>query len=224
MSRGSQQADDHLEYIRRLTRDELWKECAERLNVVIQAIIEFAKLLPMFQSKLDQDDQIVLLKTGCFELSCLRMSRYFDLNTGMVLFGDSLISMDAFITSETTEMKLVTTAFEFAKGTAEMKLTEAELALFSAFALLAPDRPGLKGVLDIQRLNQAIAKALKVELGKTHKMPYKGDVTVLEALMAKLPTLRELSLLHMESLSKFRRSCPHLEFPALHKELFSVDL
>ncbi|XP_039297202.1 uncharacterized protein LOC120354315 [Nilaparvata lugens] len=33
----------------------------------------------------------------------------------------------------------------------------------------------------------------------------------------------ELSVLHMEALAKFKRSTPHLEFPALHKELFSVD-
>ena len=30
-------------------------------------------------------------------------------------------------------------------------------------------------------------------------------------------------MLHMEALSKLKRSSPHLEFPALHKELFSVD-
>lgn len=30
-------------------------------------------------------------------------------------------------------------------------------------------------------------------------------------------------MLHMEALAKLRRSAPHLEFPALHKELFSVD-
>jgi hypothetical protein len=34
---------------------------------------------------------------------------------------------------------------------------------------------------------------------------------------------RELSMLHMDALAKFKRSTPHLEFPALHKELFSVD-
>lgn len=34
---------------------------------------------------------------------------------------------------------------------------------------------------------------------------------------------REISMLHMEALAKFKRSTPHLEFPALHKELFSVD-
>lgn len=30
-------------------------------------------------------------------------------------------------------------------------------------------------------------------------------------------------MLHMDALAKFKRSTPHLEFPALHKELFSVD-
>lgn len=34
---------------------------------------------------------------------------------------------------------------------------------------------------------------------------------------------RHLGMLHMEALAKLRRSAPHLEFPALHKELFSVD-
>ena len=86
------------------------------------------------------------------------------------------------------------------------------------------DRPGLKGVMDIQRLNQALGKALRFELNRTHKMPYKGDVGVYELLMAKIPLLKDLSMLHMEALSKFRRASSHLEFPALHKELFSVDI
>lgn len=30
-------------------------------------------------------------------------------------------------------------------------------------------------------------------------------------------------MLHMDALGKLKRSAPHLEFPALHKELFSVD-
>lgn len=29
--------------------------------------------------------------------------------------------------------------------------------------------------------------------------------------------------MHMEALGRLKRSAPHLEFPALHKELFSVD-
>ena len=55
-------------------------------------------------------------------------------------------------------------------------------------------------------------------------MYVKGDVTVMDILHGKTSTLRELSMLHMDALTKFRRSAPHLDFPALHKELFSVDL
>ncbi|KAF6203738.1 hypothetical protein GE061_002072, partial [Apolygus lucorum] len=84
-------------------------------------------------------------------------------------------------------------------------------------------RPGLKGLGEIGRLGQAVLRALRIELDKNHTLPIKGDVTVCDALLTKIPTLRELSMLHMEALGKFKRSTPHLEFPALHKELFSVD-
>ncbi|KAJ8955709.1 hypothetical protein NQ318_008581 [Aromia moschata] len=36
-------------------------------------------------------------------------------------------------------------------------------------------------------------------------------------------SVMEISMLHMDALGKLKRSAPHLEFPALHKELFSVD-
>lgn len=206
-----------------MAHEELWLDCAQKLTQIIQQIIEFAKMVPGFM-KLSQDDQIVLLKAGSFELCVLRMSRYFDVSTGTVLYNDGLLPMDAFITQETLEVKLVNNAFNFVRSIAEMKLTETELALYSAYVLLVPDRPGLKGVPEIQRLNTAILKSLRYELGKTHELPYKGDVSAFDCLLAKLPSLREVSLIHMDALAKFRRSVPHLEFPALHKELFSVDV
>lgn len=85
------------------------------------------------------------------------------------------------------------------------------------------DRPGLKGLAEITRLSQAVIRALRSELDRNHVTPIKGDVTVCDAILAKTSQLREISLLHMDALAKFKRSQPHLEFPALHKELFSVD-
>ena len=82
----------------RQSHEELWLECANKLTLMIQQIIEFAKMVPGFM-KLSQDDQIVLLKTASFELSCIRMSRYYDLNSSNVLFGDLLMPMDALMTS-----------------------------------------------------------------------------------------------------------------------------
>ena len=34
---------------------------------------------------------------------------------------------------------------------------------------------------------------------------------------------REISATYLEVISNFRRAAPHLEFPALHKELFPVS-
>ncbi|XP_054708984.1 probable nuclear hormone receptor HR3 [Uloborus diversus] len=210
-------------YYKNMAHEHLWLECAQRLTSILQQIIEFAKMVPGFM-KLSQDDQIVLLKSGGFELSIIRMSRYYDLPSRSVLFGESLLPAEAFITSETTEMKLVNSTFDFARSLAEMKMTDTELALYSSYILLSPDRPGLKGLTDIQRLNQATLKALRQELDRTHKSPFKGDISVCESLLAKIPVLRELSLLHIEALIKLQRIAPHLDFPALHKELFSGDL
>lgn len=83
-------------YLRSLSYQELWLECANRLTNIIQQIIEFAKMIPSFML-MEQDDQIVLLKAGSFELCCLRISRYFDLETSQLLFGNGLIPMDLFV-------------------------------------------------------------------------------------------------------------------------------
>uniref|UniRef100_A0AAR5PAU8 Probable nuclear hormone receptor HR3 n=1 Tax=Dendroctonus ponderosae TaxID=77166 RepID=A0AAR5PAU8_DENPD len=214
-------------YYQNMAHEELWLDCAQKLTTVIQQIIEFAKMVPGFM-KLSQDDQIVLLKAGSFELAIIRMSRYLDLSHNRVLYGDTMLPQDAFFTSDTAEMKLIGCVFEVAKGLAELKLTETELALYSACVLLSPtdsvlDRPGLKGTIEIGRLNYAVIRALKIELDRNHSSPIKGDVTVCDALLTKIPNLREISMLHMDALGKLKRSAPHLDFPALHKELFSVD-
>lgn len=145
-------------YYKNMAHEELWLECAQKLTTIIQQIIEFAKMVPGFM-KLSQDDQIVLLKAGnglinsrgkcalckmcfcvagSFELAIIRMSRYLDLSQNCVLYGDTMLPQEAFFTSDTAEMKLVTCVFEVAKSIAELKLTETELALYSACVLLSP--------------------------------------------------------------------------------------
>lgn len=52
------------------------------------------------------------------------------------------------------------------------------------------DRPGLKGIGEISRLSQAVLRALRIELDRNHSLPIKGDVTVYDALLTKIPTLR----------------------------------
>lgn len=45
------------------SHEQLWMTAAQKLTNLIKQIIEFAKMVPGFM-KLNQDDQIVLLKKG----------------------------------------------------------------------------------------------------------------------------------------------------------------
>jgi nuclear receptor subfamily 1 group F protein 4 len=208
-------------YYKNLSQEELWLDCAEKLTAMIQNIIEFAKLIPGFM-RLSQDDQILLLKTGSFELAIVRMSRLLDLSTNSVLYGDVMLPYEAFYTTDSFEMKLVACIFETAKSIAELKLTETELALYQSLVLLWPERNNVKGNTEIQRLFDMSMSAIRQEL-ETNHAPLKGDVTVLDTLISNIPTFRNLSLMHMDALSKFKQEHPHHVFPALYKELFSID-
>ena len=50
------------------TGEVCWKHFQMRLNNTIQDVVIFAKKIPTF-TNLDQDDQIGLIKGGCFEVS-----------------------------------------------------------------------------------------------------------------------------------------------------------
>lgn len=72
-----------------------------------------------------------------------------------------------------------------------------------------------------------ISRSLRTELNKTHQaglFEAPTSLNVYETLVAKIPQLRELSAMHMSALSRFRRLSPEIEFPALHRELFSMDM
>jgi len=216
---------------RNMPQEDLWLSAAQRLTSIIQQIIEFAKMVPGFM-KFAQDDQIVLLKAGSFELSILRMSRYYDVDQKAVLFTDAsrmtdlMLPMEAFMTTgDTAEMALVQQIFDFARSIAELQMSEVALSLYSAYILLQEDRPGLRNLEEIRKLNGAVLQTLQKELSlRPPNTPMKGDVSIINLLINKKHTLRELGYMHTEALIRFKRtSLSSLEFPALHRELFSTD-
>lgn len=66
------------------------------------------------------------------------MSRLLDLSQNAVLYGDVMLPQEAFYTSDSEEMRLVSRIFQTAKSIAELKLTETELALYQSLVLLWP--------------------------------------------------------------------------------------
>ncbi|XP_022130852.1 probable nuclear hormone receptor HR3 isoform X8 [Pieris rapae] len=205
-----------------MTYEEMWLDCADKLTAMIQNIIEFAKLIPGFM-KLSQDDQILLLKSGSFELAIVRLSRLIDINREQVLYGDVVLPIRECVHArDPRDMALVSGIFDVAKSIARLKLTETELALYQSLVLLWPERHNVRGNSEIQCLFNMSMTAMRHEI-ETNHAPIKGDVTVLDTLLAKIPTFRELSLMHLEALCRFKAAHPHHSFPALYKELFSLD-
>ncbi|CAH0599797.1 unnamed protein product [Chrysodeixis includens] len=209
-------------YYNSMTYEEMWLDCADKLTGMIQNIIEFAKLIPGFM-KLTQDDQILLLKSGSFELAIVRLSRLIDVNRDQVLYGDVVLPIRECVHArDPRDVALVVGIFDAAKTIARLKLTETELALYQSLVLLWPERHGVRGNPEIQCLFNMSMAAMRHEIDTNHA-PLKGDVTVLDTLLAKIPTFRELSLMHLEALCRFKAAHPHHVFPALYKELFSLD-
>ena len=91
----------------------------------------------MNQKKIYYNFVFIFQFLGAFELAVIRMSRYYDLSQNAVLFGDFMLPMEAFMTTrDTTEMKLVSQIFDFARALAEFRLSDEQLALYSGYILL----------------------------------------------------------------------------------------
>lgn len=201
-----------------MSHKQLWMEVAEKITIAVQQIIEFAKMIPGFMD-LSQDDQIMLLKAGSFELSLIRCCRVYDSTKDSVIFGNTILPLNVFDGFNDEETHLRDSIFELVKILLSFNLNEPEIALYSALILIRPDRPGLKELLDIQKLYEKILGSLKAEITKTHA----DNQDVLNKLMQIAWTLRSLSAQHIVLLNKFKVSAPDIEFPPLHKELFSVE-
>ena len=90
---------------------------------------------------------------------------------------------------------------------------------FSNYFFVFTERPGIKDTIVIEKLSERVEASLKLEIGKNHP----EDEGLKSTLIEKLTLLRLLSARHVDVLQLFMEDNPHVEFPALHKELFSPD-
>ncbi|KAI1239711.1 hypothetical protein IHE44_0011138 [Lamprotornis superbus] len=200
------------------TREALWQQCAIQITHAIQYVVEFAKRITGFM-ELCQNDQILLLKSGCLEVVLVRMCRAFNPLNNTVLFEGKYGGMQMFKALGSDD--LVNEAFDFAKNLCSLQLTEEEIALFSSAVLISPDRAWLIEPRKVQKLQEKIYFALQHVIQKNHL-----DEETLTKLIAKIPTITALCNLHGEKLQVFKQSHPDIVntlFPPLYKELFNPD-
>uniref|UniRef100_A0A3P8QA24 RAR-related orphan receptor C n=1 Tax=Astatotilapia calliptera TaxID=8154 RepID=A0A3P8QA24_ASTCA len=197
--------------------DEMWQHCAIRLTDAVQFVVEFAKHIPGFRM-LSQNDQIALLKTGSMEVVLVRMSRFFNTENNTVFFDGKFAGTEVFKSLACGD--LIAAVFDFAHGMCALKLTEQQIALFSALVLINADRPCLEDRSKVQRVQRS------VESGLTHILHRDNQESLIHKLYQKMGVLRSLCSLHMEKLHWFSQRYPltaHSLFPPLYKELFASE-
>ncbi|XP_069552079.1 nuclear receptor ROR-alpha A [Brachyistius frenatus] len=197
--------------------DEMWQHCAIRLTDAVQYVVEFAKHVPGFRL-LSQNDQIALLKTGSMEVVLVRMCRYFNTENNTVFFDGKFAGIQVFKSLACGD--LIMAVFDFAHGMCALKLTEQQIALFSALVLINADRPCLEDRGRVQRVQRS------VELGLTHILQRDSQESLMHKLYQRMAVLRSLCSLHMEKLRWFSQRYPltaHSLFPPLYKELFASE-
>ncbi|XP_029360282.1 nuclear receptor ROR-alpha A isoform X2 [Echeneis naucrates] len=199
------------------TVDEMWQHCAIQLTDAVQYVVEFAKRIPGFRM-LSQNDQIALLKTGSMEVVLVRMSRYFNTENNTVFFDGKFAGAEVFKSLACGD--LIAAVFDFAHDMCALKLTEQQIALFTALVLINADRPCLEDRGRVQRVQR------NVELGLTHILHRDNQDNLLHKLYQRMAVLRSLCRLHIEKLHWFSQRYPltaHSLFPPLYKELFASE-
>lgn len=208
---------EEVQFFQSKTEDEMWQLCAVKLSDAVQYVVEFAKRLPGFR-QIRQNDQINLLKNGSMEVVLVRMSRLFNTDNNTVYFDGKFAGTEVFKSLMCTD--LISAVFDFAKSMCALRLTEHQMAIFSALVLINPERPGLEDRGLVQRMRKDI------ELVLTHILPRDNQENLLHRLHEKLMMLKALCALHIEKLQWFRQRYPltvNSHFPPLYKELFGSE-
>ncbi|XP_030372310.1 ecdysone-induced protein 78C [Scaptodrosophila lebanonensis] len=195
----------------------LWQQFSARVTPGVQRIVEFAKRVPGF-CDFTQDDQLILIKLGFFEVWLTHVAR---------LINDTTLTLDdgAYLTRQQLEilydMDFVNALLNFANTLNAYGLSDTEIGLFSAMVLLASDRAGLSEPKVIGRARELIAEALRVQILRSRAGSTQA-LQLMPALEAKIPELRSLGAKHFSHLDWLRMNWTKLRLPPLFAEIFDI--
>ncbi|XP_052845618.1 ecdysone-induced protein 78C-like isoform X2 [Drosophila gunungcola] len=195
----------------------LWQQFSARVTPGVQRIVEFAKRVPGF-CDFTQDDQLILIKLGFFEVWLTHVAR---------LINEATLTLDdgAYLTRQQLEIlydsDFVNALLNFANTLNAYGLSDTEIGLFSAMVLLASDRTGLSEPKVIGRARELVAEALRVQILRSRAGSPQA-LQLMPALEAKIPELRSLGAKHFSHLDWLRMNWTKLRLPPLFAEIFDI--
>lgn len=194
--------------------------CFSNLAVLItpsiQKVVEFAKRVPGFP-EIAQDNQLILIKAGFFEIWLTRISRMFSLTDRTLVFADGSI-----IAQEHLEIiyspDFVKAMFEYAHTFSQLSLNDTEIGLLTGIILATSDRAGLNDPQAVEKIQDRLIEALKLQMSRNHTL----EPQLFANVLMKLPELRSLGSHHNEHIQWFRSHWARLKLPPLFAEIYDI--
>ncbi|ERL86752.1 hypothetical protein D910_04158 [Dendroctonus ponderosae] len=141
-------------------RGWLWQQFATCMTPSVQRVVEFAKRIPGFGS-LGQDDQLILIKLGFFEVWLTHVARLTSSQSMVFDDGTTVTRQQLEIMYDTD---FIASVIHFANTFNALALNDTEVGLFSAIVLLTADRPGVTDIKSIEHHKDKLIEALKVQV------------------------------------------------------------
>ncbi|MBN3317726.1 NR1D1 protein, partial [Atractosteus spatula] len=181
-----------------LSSQQVWESFSQCFTPAVREVVEFAKSIPGFQS-LSQQDQVMLLKAGTFQVLMVRFSSLFNPKERTVTF----LNGQTYPLSALRALGmgvLLDAMFEFSEKLGALGLEADEMALFMAVVLVSADRSGIVDVAAVEQLQEGLIRALRTLVTRRHPQ----DTALFPKLLLRLPDLRTLNNQHSDKLLAFR--------------------
>lgn len=194
----------------------MWENLASLITPSIQSIVEFAKRVPGFLD-LSQDDQLILIKSGFFEMWLSRQARTFSPQENCLMFEDgSTIVKNEMIA--VYHIDFVNSMFELTSSFNLLNLNDTEIGLFVGIVLATADRQGLTDTKAVEKIQDKLIEALKLQISRNHST----EEHLYASTIMKLPELRTLGTWHNELLQWYRSQWKRLKVPPLYAEIYDI--
>ncbi|TRY88525.1 hypothetical protein DNTS_014076 [Danionella cerebrum] len=181
-----------------VSSQQVWESFSQCFTPAVREVVEFAKGIPGFQ-ELCQHDQVMLLKTGTFQVLMVRFSSLFNYKDRSVTFLNGQ-TYPLGVLQGLGMGSLLDAMFEFSCKLSSLCLEADEMALFMAVVLVSADCPDIAETVPVEQLQEGLIRALRTLVTRRHP----DDSSLFPKLLLRLPDLRSLNNLHSDKLLAFR--------------------
>ncbi|XP_052284601.1 uncharacterized protein LOC127881013 isoform X3 [Dreissena polymorpha] len=199
---------------------KIWEKFVGSMVYEITQVVRFCKKLPGF-GEIHQEDQIVLIKKGSFEILLNRMCLLVD-HVNHEMFDPTMeMKCPRDVIKKMPMGFFIVEFFSIAALINPLSLTDEETGLLSACLIMSPEREGLENVVAIEKLHTLFLQSLFFEMRKNHE-DYENKFV---SLLGIMPVFRQINQKHSSMLNalKMQKDPVIEEYPLLPKEIFDVE-